>query len=224
MGKKKISSVSKSKTQTTIATTSNSSSLQSIDEGESTSITHEEQMANALQSNRKKPNSKVLLDLHYLEPVMKSRVKEGMVIQQARKTKNEIRKMRELNVKHKKNKNETKKRATKASTTVQSRNTDYVLEEESRTRLCLRLHPSETDPELAVRLTDDKQVVRYKTTPETGINIRQLARSIGWFISGDIDEEADIEKVKPDSKSKKEDTPSVSSNTNKSSNKKKKKK
>merc|ERR1712031_33454 len=114
-----------------------------------------------------------------------------------------------------------KTRATKGSNLGQARNTDYVLEEESRTRLCLRLHPSETDPELAVRLTDDIQVVRYKTTPETGINIRQLARSIGWFISGDIDKEVDTEKVKSDDKSNsvqiKEDPISVASTANKSS-------
>ena len=120
--------------------------------------------------------------------------------------------MKELNVKHKTNK---KARATKGSPLVQARNTDYLLEEESRTRLCLRLHPSETDPELAVRLTDDIQVVRYKTTPETGINIRQLARSIAWFISGEIDQDESKMSTKSEDKTddvqKKEENPGSSS-------------
>merc|ERR1711918_43840 len=89
-----------------------------------------------------------------------------------------------------------------------------ILEEESRTRFCLRLSPSDTNPEVALRLTDDQQVVKYKTTPESGINIRQLARSIAWFISGEIDQDESKMSTKSEDKTddvqKKEENPGSS--------------
>ena len=97
MGKKKNNTKAKSQ-----AITSSTSTQNLDDGGESASISQEQQIVNALQSTRKKPNSQNLLDLHYMEPLMKQRVKKGMVVQQLRKDKKESIKKRSLSIKHQK--------------------------------------------------------------------------------------------------------------------------